>query len=191
MPPIVKGLPGPVYSGIRKRYVPGTGWTSAHVYQFSNSTDANAFAAAQAATNVNVVDVDDRVPYTVEVSTPTADGGSGDDPVDIYELPPLDETADATDSPAFKALSETEQNLIKEYIDDPTTAPAVTSAGGIAFYLLLRNGTRQYLKPTTEFRWTRVVSDAGLSAGLAGAFDSIGRIFTTATLNTSVAPPTV
>lgn len=193
MPSIVKGSAGPVYSGIRKRFVPGVGWTSAHVYQFSNSVDANAFAAAQAAGNVNIVDVDDRVPYTVEVSSPTSDGGSGsDDAVDIYELPPLDIEKDIVESPLFQDLNATDQTVIKAYRADPSDANydaavsfPVTSAGLVVLGLI-RKGTVSYYAPSVEFRWTRIVSDGGLPAASAGAYSGVGAVFTTGQLTAAI-----
>lgn len=193
MPSIVKGSAGPVYSGIRKRFIPGVGWTSAHVYQFSNSVDANAFAATAAAGNTNIVDVDDRVPYTVEISSPNADGGTGgDDAVDIYELPPLDIEKDIVESPLFQALDGTDQQVIRAYRADPSDAnydAAVdfpVTAAGLVVLNLIRAGTSNYYAPSVEFRWTRIVSDNGLPTAASGAYSGVGSVFTTAGLTGAI-----
>lgn len=194
MPPIVKGQAGPVYSGIRKRYIPGVGWTSAHVYQFSNSVDANAFAATAAAGNTNIVDVDDRVPYTVEVSSPNADGGvGGDEAVDIYELPPLDIEKDIVESPLFQNLGAYAQTLIRAYWRSDTREAydyAATNLASdndaLAVLRLTRDGSRLYYAPSVEFRWTRIVSDGGLPTASAGAYSGVGAVFTTAQLTAAI-----
>lgn len=204
MAAIVKGL-SVVYSGPRRRFTPGVGWTTFERYEFSNSADANAFAGAQAAAGL-IVDLDDRAPsYPVEVAAPDSGGGSGDEVVDIYELPPLDEQVDIVSSLPFAELIPEIQSGLRAYLADTSDTayedfdaaiaasghPAPDIAAGRGMLLLMHKGTRSFTKPTTEFRWTRIVSDSRLTAGLSGAYDSINMIFETPTLIASVAPPTV
>ena len=191
MPAIVKGASA-VYSGPRRRYTPGLGWTTFERYEFSNSADANAFAGAQAALGL-VVDIDDRAPsYPVEVAAPDSGTSSEDEVVDIYELPPLDTEKDVVESPAFQALDTTDQKIIKAYRSDPSDSnydAAVDfpiSAGGLILLKLIRKGTTGYLAPSVEFRWTRVVGDSGLASASAGAYSGVGTIFTTAALTGAI-----
>lgn len=70
----------------------------------------------------------------------------------------------------------------------PTTFPAL-AGDALEVAKLIRNGQDSFYRATSEFRWTRTVTDAQLPTASAQAFDSVARIFTTATLNSSVAPP--
>jgi hypothetical protein len=191
MPAIVKGLSS-VYSGPRRRYTPGIGWTTFDRYEFSNSADANAFAGAQAALGL-IVDLDDRAPaYPVEVASPDSGAGTEDDVVDIYELPPLDTEKDIVESPLFQSLTSAEQRAIKEYIanqtdDGYTTAEDIVTTGpALSTLKLIRNGTNSFLYPTVEFRWTRVVGDSGLASAASGAYSGVATVFTTAGLIASI-----
>ena len=192
MPAIVKGASA-VYSGPRRRYTPGLGWTTFERYEFSNSADANAFAGAQAALGL-VVDIDDRAPsFPVEVAAPDSGTSSEDEVVDIYELPPLDTERDILESPAFQALSEVSQSLIRGYRTDSsdtnyyaTKSDLGTDTAALALLDLMRKGTGAWLAPTVEFRWTRIVGDSGLSAASAGAYSGVATVFTTANLIASI-----
>lgn len=192
MPAIAKG-PSTVYSGPRRRYTPGIGWTTFDRYEFTNSADANAFAGAQAALGL-VVDIDDRAPtYPVEVAAPDSGSGGADEVVDIYELPPLDTEKDITESPAFQALNQDTQALIKSYRSDPSQdnydaaeIELAANAAGLIVLRLIRKGTTGYLAPSVEFRWTRIVSDSGLPSASAGAYSGVGTIFTTAALTGAI-----
>ena len=192
MPAIVKGASA-VYSGPRRRYTPGLGWTTFERYEFSNSADANAFAGAQAALGL-VVDIDDRAPsYPVEVAAPDSGTSSEDEVVDIYELPPLDTEKDIAESPLYQSLNQDTQALLTAYRSDPTQEnyeaaeiELASNANGLLTLRLIRKGTTGYLAPSVEFRWTRIVGDSGLASASAGAYSGVGTIFTTAALTGAI-----
>lgn len=189
----VKGTNGAVLAGTRRRYDPARGWTTALRYEFSDSTSANSFGAASAGSG-SVVDIDDRGPvYAVEVSAPSIDpqDPNAGDALDRYELFPVDLEKSLLEHPSFQALTEAEQLLLVDWFEsgDKTSAPAVTSADGIDIYTLLRKGTDHYTSPTLGFRFTQTVPDGWNAVG--GAGNSINRIFTSATLISSVGPPTL
>lgn len=192
---IIKGTASAVLAGTRRRFDPSRGWTTVFRYEFSDSASANAFGGAQAG-GQNAVDIDDRGPvYSVEISSPTVDPGGTEDPVGRFEVFPVETEKAIWELPAFQSLTAEEQGALRVYAEDQSDAnhdaalAAISSFDGLEILALVRKGTDHYSAPTVGFRFNQTVSDSYSAIG--GAGNSISRIFTSATLISSVGPPTL
>ena len=213
----IRGYQGAVFQGSRRSFRPGVGWQTVSRFACPDAGVAQGLAGANSGGS-NHVDLDDSgPPYMVEIASPD-DGTNEEQPeISIYELSAMDETPDIYESALFRQLdlndtatgtTNFEKGRIRNYrnsaqstadwsqwvelpyTDDITnlTYPALTG-DALALARMIRNGQDSFYRATSEFRWTRTVTDAQLATASAQAFNSVARIFTSSTLNSSVAPP--
>jgi hypothetical protein len=185
---IIKGIAGVILVGTRRKFIPGTGWNTITSYECTSSGDANALGFAFASDGYEV-DIEDRGPvFKVEVTTPTADPNQSEIPIDKWEVLPIDVDKHLFEHPKFQALSEDEQNKIRNwYRTQPeSSGPAVTTSDAIDIYDLLRKGTDHYKSPATMVRFTRTVSDSYTTIGTT--YNAASKIWTKAQL-LALSPP--
>lgn len=187
MSDVIKGALSAL-TGTKRTYTPGVGITTAFNYQFAKQADAQAFFAGLVGSGYQAT-IDDKGPvWTVEYSNPTSADGSPEVPVDLWEMPPINQEIPIWQIEEFKNADETSRAALRAYDQSfPETTPAFTPNTDPAEILtLLQNGTDHVQSPTVSLRWTRTVSNTWNSLG--GTYTNVGRIWTVSQL-LALSPP--
>jgi len=167
MSDVIKGAASALI-GTRRNSNPSTGISTTSVYQFARQTDAQAFFAGVADAGY-LASIDDKGPvYTVEYTNPTAADGSAEVPVDLWEMPPVNQEIPIWQIQEYKNMtSDTDRAALRAYDQSyPETTPAFTPNSDAAEILtLLQNGTDHVQSPTVSLRWTRTVSNSWSALG--------------------------
>lgn len=175
MSEVIKGALSAL-TGTRRSYSPSNGYVTTFMYQFAKQSDAQAFFASAVSSGYQAT-IDDKGPvYTVEYSDPTPADGSGEVPVDLWEMPPISQDVSIFQLAEFQALPEADRLKLRTYNQSyPETKPTLTSDDGESIFKLLQNGTDHYQSPTVSVRWTRTVSGSWNSLG--GTYTDVGKIW--------------